>query len=137
MISEALAALAVPVKGTFFEYLRTMIASTMIAQWTVLVVAGVLGVCANYAYKWLTEQIAESLWKYLFTDFPRRTLLSFAVYAGWTVIAISTGLVSDSMPWGALINLGVTTGFSVDALVNKAQRSQWTDEQRAAKNAAS
>lgn len=133
LIAEALAAIALPVKGTFVDYLRAMIGSTMAAQWMVLVIAGFLGVCANYAYKWLTEQIAGSLWTYLFTEYPRRTALAFATFLGWAVLAISTGLVHDAMPWGTLINLGLTTGFAIDALVNKTRRAQWSDEERQTK----
>jgi hypothetical protein len=135
MIAEAWSAAVTPLgdKGTFFEYARMMLASRMIGQLGVLMAAGVLGVCANYVYKWLTEQIAGSLWTYLFTEYPRRTMLSFSVYLGWAFTAISTGLVSDAMPWGAVINLGLTTGFAIDALVNKARRAQWTDEERQAK----
>lgn len=137
MIDALAAVLPIPLaKGTFFEYVRAMLGSTMVAQWAVLAFAGVLGVCANYVYKYLTEQIGGSLWAYLFTEYPRRTALAFATYLGWAVFAISTGLVHDAMPWGTLINLGLTTGFAIDALVNKARRAQWTDEERAAKGAA-
>lgn len=133
---DALAAVTLPLplaKGTFFEYARAMFNSTMVAQWAVLMVSGVLGVCANYVYKWLNDEIGGSLWKYLFTDYPKRTALAFSIYIGWTFTAISFGIVADSMPWGAIINLGASTGFAIDALVNKARRAQWTDEERAAK----
>lgn len=133
MISQALAASILPIKGTFFDYARQMLSSTMLSQWAVLVVAGIFGVCGNYAYKWLTEQIGGSLWTYLFVDYPKRTALAFCVYIGWTVFITSTGIVGDWTTWGALINLGLTTGFSIDALVNKARRAQWTEEERQAK----
>lgn len=131
---DALAALAIPIsKGTFFEYARAMLGSTMAAQWAVLVAAGVLGVCGNYAFKWMNNEIGGSLWTYLFVDYPRRTMLSFAVYLGWTFTAITTGLVTDAMPWGAVIQSGLSVGFMIDALVNKAKRAQWTEEERQAK----
>lgn len=134
MIPDALAALAQVVgdKGTFFDYVRIMLVSKELSRWGVLMSAGVLGICANYFYKWVTEQISGSLWIYLFEEYPRRTLLAFTLYVSWTFVAITTGLVSEAMSWSVIINLGASTGFAVDALVNKARRSQWTEEERTA-----
>jgi len=129
MIAEAMAAIIVD-KGTFWEYARVLVASKAVGQWAVLVAFGFFGICANYLYKWLTEQIGGSLWAYLFRDYPRRTMLAFTVYLGWAVMVISTGLIHDQSTWGAIINLGLSNGFMIDALVNKARRSQWTEDKR-------
>ena len=40
----------------------------------------------------------------------------------------------DGAGWGVVINMGLTTGFAVDALINKADRQMWTEEERTVRN---
>lgn len=119
-------------EGTFHAYLWAVIHSREFVQFWVLMVCGFLGVVANYLWKWANDQIKGSIVKYLFTDYPKRTLLSFMAMTGWSFVAM-TSMVTPNLAWSILINMGVTTGFAVDAVINKANRAQWTEEERAAK----
>ncbi len=136
MIGEALAAVqtalpGVNETGSFGDYVNTLVASKAFAQFWVLLVAGYLGVVANYMWKWATDTIQGSLWRYLVKDHPKNTVLSVMAISGWVLMAMSQ--IEQSTAWGLLINIGLTTGFAVDVLVNKAQsanRQQWTAEER-------
>jgi hypothetical protein len=132
MISEAFAGVQHVVQGhqPFGDFIRATINSVAFVQFWVLLTSSFLGVGANYLWKWANDQIKGSLWKYLFKDYPKRTILSFMAIAGWTVVAMSQ--VDDNLAWGILINMGLTTGFAVDAMINKANRAAWTEEERAA-----
>ena len=118
--------------GSFGDYVTTLVASKHFAQFWVLLVAGYLGVVANYLWKWATDVIHGSLWKYLVQDHPKNTVLSLMAISGWVLMAMSQ--IEETTAWGLLINIGLTTGFAVDVLVNKANqanRQQWTPEERA------
>ena len=140
MIPEALAGgmqaiqQAVNDQGTFGEYVRGVISSKALVQFWVLMLFGFVGVLANYAYKWLRDEIMGSLWAYLARQHPKRTLLSFATFAGYALATVLSPAL-DGAGWGVVVNLGLTTGFAIDALINKADRQVWTDEQRAEREA--
>lgn len=115
-------------KGTFKEYAKSFVGSPELSHFGVLLGFGSIGVCAHYFWKWITDQITGSLWKYLFVDHPKNTIASFCCIGVWAVWA-----VDPLLTWTQTINLALTTGFAIDVLVNKATRSAWTDEERAAK----
>lgn len=132
-LTYAQASAGVSEQGSFHEYLRTLWDSRRPAQVGVLLGFGLLGIAANYFYKWLTRQSNGSLWHYLAVDNPRRTLASFAAYAGWIFgVAFPSDMVTDATTWTAIINLALTTGFAIDVVANKSTRAAWTPAEREA-----
>ncbi len=87
------------------------------------IIAGTVGVSASFIYKWLTRQIAGSLFRYLFVDDVRRTLLSFAVLIGQAITAITMGLfaIDDGtfVGWWNVLYIGALAGFTGDVIANK------------------
>jgi len=134
MIGEALAAVqqSLPEQGDFTNYVQAVWRSRELVQMWVLLSSGVLGMAGNYLFKFLRDDIRGSLCNYLFRDHPKSTALAFFVLCGWALTATVGGLVQGA-GWTAVINLGLTTGFAIDALVNKANQAVWTPEERAAK----
>lgn len=132
MIETAVAAMqqALPEDGDFGTYVRAVLHSRAMVQLWVLLGSGMLGMAGNYLFKYLRDDIRGSLWNYLFRDHPKSTALAALVLAGWAVTAVTSGLVQTA-GWTVVINLGLTTGFAIDALVNKANQAVWTDEERA------
>lgn len=118
--------------GTFGEYLRAVLVSRPMAQFGVLVLFGTLGMAANYLWKWLRDEITGSLWAYLTKQYPKRTALAYATFIGYAVTTVLSPVL-DGAGWGVVINLGLTTGFAIDALVNKSKAKVWTDEEREAR----
>lgn len=136
MIAEAFAGgvatmqAAINDQGSFTEYVRSILRSRELVQLGVLMFFGSLGMVANYTYKWLRDELSGSLWHYAVTSHPRRTALSIVTFAGYAVTTVLSPVL-DGAGWGVVVNLGLTTGFAIDALVNKADRQAWTDEDRA------
>lgn len=136
MIREALAGAAAVVQksidddGSFGDYVRAVYDSRAFIQFWVLCLFGFIGMTANYTYKWLSDEIKGSLWYYMVGSRPRRTLLALATFAGYALTTVISPVL-DGAGWSVVVNLGLTTGFAVDALVNKADRQVWTDEERA------
>lgn len=122
--------------GSFSDYVRTVLTSRRMAQLVVMVGFGLLGIAANWFWKWVTNQIEGSLWRYLVIDHPKRTLASLAAYVGWVFgVAFPSEMVTDLSAWTAVINLALTTGFAIDVVANKSTRAEWTPAERAAKAA--
>ena len=138
MISEAFAGTeaiaqhiaAINDKGSFTEFARGVLDSRELVQFFVLLGAGFCGATANYLYKWMRDEITGSLIDYVFKQYPKRTLLALATYFSYCV-TITLSPMLDGSGWSAVINLGFTTGFAIDALVNKSGRKEWSAEERA------
>ena len=94
--------------------------------------AGLAGASANYLYKWMRDEITGSLIVYVTEQYPKRTMLALATYFSYCVATVLSPVL-DGAGWGVVLNMGFTTGFAIDALVNKAERKEWTPEERAAK----
>lgn len=141
MIAEALAGAAAVVQqtindqGDFSDYVRAIFYSRDMVKFLVLLGFGCVGMIANYVYKWLRDEINGSLAHYLVGSHPRRTLLALATLCGYALTTVISPVL-DGAGWGVVINMGLTTGFAIDALVNKADRQVWTDEQRAKRDTA-
>lgn len=133
MIAEAMAAIqqGLPEQGNLLDYLKAVLKSRELVKFGVLVFCGLLGMVGNYAYKWLRDETRGGLYDYMFGAYPRRTLLAVGAIIGWAAFMIGTP-VTDGAGWSALINLGLTTGFAFDAILNKTDKVVWTEEERAA-----
>lgn len=120
-LTYAQAATGINEQGSFADYLRTLLASRRPSQVAVLMFFGGVGIAANWGWKWMSNQIDGSLWHYLFLDHPRRSLASLSAYVGWIfAVAFPSDMVSDTSTWTAVINLALTTGFTIDVIANKA-----------------
>lgn len=102
-----------------------------------LLLSGLAGMFANYLVRWARQEIAGSLWAYLVVQNPRGTILSFCTYLSAALLAIWAGVfvVADNVfvGWGAVLWLGATNGFAIDAIANKGQRPVWTQAERTEK----
>lgn len=104
-----------------------------------LIISGALGIAANYLLKWARQEIAGSLWQYLFKDNIRGTVLSIASFIGLAITSIAAGVFTADgdtyVGWTTVMWFGLTNGFAVDAIANKGTRAPWTSEQREARSA--
>lgn len=101
-----------------------------------LLAAATAGMLANYFNKWKKGYIDGNLLRYLFFTNVRGTIISFS-----TIITTVLGLASSTsfflgsgefIGWKFVIGAGFGAGFVFDALTNKGQRAEWTDEKREA-----
>ena len=99
-----------------------------------LILAGAVGMVANYLVKWAKGEIEGNLWCYLVKDKLRATVLSFSSYVGVAVASIAAGIfVTDGgifVGWSTVLWFGVTNGFAVDAIANKGRRPEWSEGER-------
>lgn len=100
-----------------------------------LMLAGTLGMIANYIVRWARNEIAGSLLAYLIDQNPRGTVLSLCTYTGVAIGAIAAGAFTAGpsaafVGWGWVLWLGATNGFMIDNIANKGQRPVWTPEER-------
>ncbi len=122
---------------SLWQFLQALPSTQEAQVFYALMLAGTLGMMASYAIKWLKGDITGSLWKYLFEQNLKSTLLAFLTYVGTALAAIyadafHVGPDSVFVGWGMVMWLAAVNGFSIDAIVNKGQRAIWTPEQREA-----
>ena len=103
-----------------------------------LMLAGSLGMLANYVVRWARNEITGSLRAYLFEQNPRGTVLSLCTYTGLAIGAIASnaftfGEAATFVGWGWVLWLGASNGLMIDNIANKGQRPIWTPEERAQK----
>ena len=147
MINEALAAIAeqaprlsdkVPAFPSLYDYLRSFPGSFEAQLFVGLLLAGIIGMMAHYALKWARGEIRGSLLCYLWTS-KRSTALSFFTYVGLAAGAIASGaFVTDLgafVGWKMVFWMGITNGFTIDAIANKTARAEWSPRERAVKRA--
>jgi hypothetical protein len=101
-----------------------------------LMIAGGVGMFSHYALKWAREEIKENLLCHLAHNY-KSTLLSIFTYIGIAVTAIAsqafTGEYGGFVGWKTVFWLGITNGFTIDAIVNKTERARWTPIEREVK----
>lgn len=133
MIAEAIAAVqqGLPEQGAFLDYVKAVFKSRELVKFIVLVTCGLIGMVCNYAYKWIRDEARGGLYSYMFGSYPRRTLLAIGAVMGWALFMIGTP-ITEGAGWSALINLGLTTGFAFDSILNKTDKVIWTDAERTA-----
>lgn len=137
MQAQTIAAMQQAAPDDLFRFL-THLPFTQEAQiFYALLLAGTVGMFANWFTRWARRDIDGNLFSYLFLQNPRSTALSFSTYMGVSVAAIYGQVfwvTSDSLfvGWGMVMWLGLLNGYSIDAIMNKGQRAVWTPAQRAA-----
>lgn len=101
-----------------------------------LVIFGLLGAVVHYVVRWAKGEIQGSLWAYMVTDNPRRSVLAVIALLTELIGEESSGLFTTSdghfVGWALVIAAGLKTGFLIDSIVNKATRPEWTPAQRRA-----
>lgn len=91
--------------------------------------AATLGQVLHAIKKWADGEIDNPIaW---WTTNLRRTVSAVIGNLGGMIAFIATGVLDPLTP-GALLIFGLMNGFSADSALNKATRSAWTPEQRAA-----
>jgi uncharacterized membrane protein len=122
---------------SLWDYLAALPASFEAQLFYALLLAGTLGMMANYVVKWLRDELQGSLFTYLFRTHVKGTLLSLTGSISLAITSIGTGIFTTDagifVGWSTVLWFGVTNGFAVDSIANKGQRPVWNDEQRAAK----
>lgn len=128
-------AVAIPPQESLWRFLMQIPASSEAQIWYALVLGASLGMVIHYIRRWAEQEIAGSLWDYLFWQTPRRTLLSVLGILSWSAGEVAAGLFTTAdgafIGWALVIISGLKTGYAGDSLLNKSSRSQWTDDQRA------
>lgn len=104
-----------------------------------LMISGTIGMLAHYAVKWARDEIKGGLFAY-FKNNIKTTVLSLFSYIGVAIGAIASGAFTGEyggfVGWKMVFWMGITNGFTIDALVNKTARASWTLPERAEKVAA-
>lgn len=100
-----------------------------------LLLGGLVGAGVHYLTRWAKGDIKGGLFAYMFLDNPRRSVLSLISLTSELIVEMGSGLFTTSdggfVGWGLVLLSGLKTGFLIDAIVNKADRPEWTPEQRA------
>lgn len=147
MIGDALAALAeqaprlsdkVPQFPSLYDWLRAFPGSFEAQLFVGLMIAGTIGMIAHYVLKWARGEIRDNLLCYLWRS-KRSTALSFFTYVGLAAGAIASGAFVTEygafVGWKMVFWMGITNGFTIDAIANKTARAEWSPYERAVKRA--
>jgi hypothetical protein len=120
---------------SLWHYIQSLPSSMEMQILAGLGLSGTLGMLANWLTKWARNEVG-CLRDYIVST-PRRTVLSLLTFAGAALTTLGTGIFfagdGHFVGWLNVLWIGATTGFGIDAVVNKAEREQWTEAQRAAK----
>lgn len=123
----------VPEFPSLYDWLRALPGSFEAQLFIGLMLAGTLGMIAHYSLKWARGEIRGNLLCYLWTS-KRTTALSLFTYIGVAIGAISSGaFVSDYgafVGWKLVMWMGITNGFTIDAIANKTARAEWSPVER-------
>lgn len=119
---------------SLWHFLSQLMFTLEAQQFFALMIGGVAGMISHWLVKWARGEIAGSLAKYLLYDHVRNTILTVFTYVGFALTTVATpaltGANGGPVGWFTVLWLGITTGFSIDAVANKGERPVWTDEQR-------
>ena len=111
------------VQESFWQFLAHLPASMEAQVLYALLIAGVIGMVAHYAMKWLSGEIEGSLLDYLFITYPRRTGLAFAAVLGAALAAVTSGIFLNDqnafVGWMNVIWIGLTNGYACDSIANR------------------
>lgn len=98
-----------------------------------LMISGTGGQVAHYALKWARDEIRGNLFCYLWEN-KKSTALAFFTFIGIALTAIASGAFTGEyggfVGWKMVFWMGVTNGFTIDAIVNKTERVRWSPGER-------
>jgi hypothetical protein len=118
------------------EFLRSLPGSLEMQLFWGLMIAGTAGMLAHYLLKWARDEIKGGLFPY-FAQNVKSTALSFFSYVGIAVTAIASGAFTGEyggfVGWKIVFWMGITNGFTIDAIVNRTGRAEWSPVERLSK----
>lgn len=121
---------------TLWEFLAALPGSWELQLFYGLMISGTAGQFAHYAVKWARDEIRGNLACYLWEN-KKSTALAFFTFVGIAVTAIASGAFTGDhggfVGWKMVFWMGVTNGFTIDALVNKTARAEWSQLERVVK----
>lgn len=121
---------------TLWEFLAALPGSWELQLFYGLMLSGSAGQFAHYAVKWARDEIRGNLFCYLWEN-KKTTTLSFFTFIGVAITAIASGTFTGDhggfVGWRMVFWMGITNGFTIDALVNKTARAEWTPLERVVK----
>lgn len=141
-------------KESLWQFLASLDQTSEVQILIALMLSGLVGMAANWLFKYAKGEVGCFV-DYVFRSNARHSLLAVLTYAGTALTAVMSGVFfSDTSALGELAQcaaelpektfvgwfnvlwMGATTGFGIDAVVNKGERVAWTPEQRVAKSGA-
>ena len=87
----------------------------------VFLAAGLGGMFAHYAKKWLRREINGSLIDYLLRDHPRETALAMLTFLGAAGTVYLSGQLTG-LAIGPLLLTAFTVGYTCDSAINKGEK---------------
>lgn len=103
----------------FLSWISSLVAGHVIDQFSVFMVAGLIGIVSHFVKKkYIDKEITSSFWSYMLVEYPDRTLITFCSLLAACLTYLATGVVA-STTWPALIGMAFTTGFSLNSSFNK------------------
>jgi len=112
---------------SFYDWVSVFFKSMEFQQLYIYIIFATLGMFGHYLKKSLSKEIQGSLYKYLFIDHPLSTFNSLSAIVVSACTYIFSGS-TESIQWGPLIGLALTTGFSIDSIVNKSTPPEFTNQ---------
>ena len=138
-------------KETLWQYLTHLGGSFEAQVFYALMLSGVVGMCANWLVRWTKNEVGCFV-DYMFINNFKRTPLSILMFTGTALTAVMSGVFNGGtlafvtadpcangitppntevfVGWLNVLWIGATTGFGIDATVNKGVREVWTEGER-------
>ena len=104
----------------FIDWMNIFIHSLSFQQLIVYNLAAFLGLYIHYWKKILSKEIEGSFNRYMFKDHPLYTFNAVIAIIVSSCTYIFSGSTA-SITWEALLGLAITTGYSIDSIVNKSK----------------
>lgn len=106
---------------------------SMVLLISIAYAAGICGLFANYLVKWSKNEIAGTLWCYLFHQNIRATTYSACALFASIAALIQFGAFEHAgalLAWKTIIYISAQTGYFLDSAINKGVRPEWTESER-------
>lgn len=104
----------------FIAWLVAIPATMAFQQFVVYVVFALIGMLFHYYKMKLNKEFNGTLYNYLIKEHPASTFNAVVAVLASGFTYVYSGTV-DTITWNALIGLSLSTGYSIDSIVNKAQ----------------
>jgi len=108
---------------SLFQYLIAFLTGRETEIYGALLFFGVIGMIGNYTKRWLTGEIAGSLFDYMFRQHPRATMLAACSIAaelfGEVGLGLFTSASGEFVGWSMVIATALKSGYIFDSMANK------------------
>ncbi len=109
------------IKQSFIEWVYSLPSSMEIQELIVFFIAGSIGVFSHFLKKKFCKELTGSFYNYLVGDHPAYTILALSTFWATAFTYIFSGTI-DSASWPTTIGLALTTGYSLDSVLNKGSK---------------